>query len=236
MKVTWIRTPEPSERKSSDPLRFLFGSSVCYPPFAKTRRIAAQTIARWRKLTQTSRRKPRMVSAIFFWRFWLFCFLHNLFFFCKASLHTVQNLLSRQRSLKRIGISCQSIKDTNSFILSQCGRFWFLRLPAYIGGAEGCFLPACMYYIEKPENAFTMLDGKKQKHRDHREASVARSVLISATERLSEPQGGEFSRMADNRCTDRVGNAVGHGFWLFADSILIKHPAFQFLTPARKSP
>ena len=79
-----------------------------------------------------------------------------------------------------------------------------------------------MYYIEKPENAFTMLDGKKQKHRDHREASVARSVLISATERLSEPQGGEFSRMADNRCTDRVGNAVGHGFWLFADSILIK--------------
>ena len=81
-----------------------------------------------------------------------------------------------------------------------------------------------------------MLDGKKQKHRDHREASVARSVLISATERLSEPQSGEFSRMADNRCTDRVGNAVGHGFWLFADSILIKHPAFQFLTPARKPP
>ena len=93
-----------------------------------------------------------------------------------------------------------------------------------------------MYYIEKPENAFTMLDGKKQKHRDHREASVARSVLISATERLSEPQGGEFSRMADNRCTDRVGNAVGHGFWLFADSILSEHPAFQHLTPARKSP
>ena len=53
-----------------------------------------------------------------------------------------------------------------------------------------------------------MLDGKKQKYRDHREASVARSVLISATERLSEPRSGEFSRMADNRCTDRVGNAV----------------------------
>ncbi len=81
-----------------------------------------------------------------------------------------------------------------------------------------------------------MLDGKKQKHRDHREASVARSVLISATERLSEPQGGEFSRMADNRCTDRVGNAVGHGFWLFADSILLRYSAFQLLTPARKSP
>lgn len=93
-----------------------------------------------------------------------------------------------------------------------------------------------MYYIEKPENAFTMLDGKKQKHRDHREASVARSVLISATERLSKPQGGEFSRMADNRCTDRVGNAVGHGFWLFADSILLRYSAFQLLTPARKPP
>ena len=38
-----------AERKSSDPLRFLFGSSVCYPPFAKTRRFTAQTIARWRK-------------------------------------------------------------------------------------------------------------------------------------------------------------------------------------------
>ena len=81
-----------------------------------------------------------------------------------------------------------------------------------------------------------MLDGKKQKHRDHREASVARSVLISATERLFEPQGGEFSRMADNRCTDREGNAVGHGFWLFADSILLRYSAFQLLTPARKSP
>ena len=81
-----------------------------------------------------------------------------------------------------------------------------------------------------------MLDGKKQKHRDHREDSVARSVLISATERLSEPQGGEFSRMTDNRCTDRVGNAVGHGFWFFADSILIKCSVLQFLTPARKPP
>ena len=118
MKVTWIRTPEPSERKSSDPLRFLFGSSVCYPPFAKTRRIAAQTIARWRKLTQTSRRKPRMVSAIFFWRFWLFCFLHNIFFFCKASLCTVQKLLSRQRSLKgRKAVSCQRVK-------TWCEMFW----------------------------------------------------------------------------------------------------------------
>ena len=66
-----------------------------------------------------------------------------------------------------------------------------------------------MYYIEKPENAFTMLDGKKQKHRDHREASVARSVLISATERLSEPQGGEFSRMADNKRSNRTENAGG---------------------------
>ena len=143
MKVTWIRTPEPSERKSSDPLRFLFGSSVCYPPFAKTRRIAAQTIARWRKLTQTSRRKPRMVSAIFFWRFWLFCFLHNIFFFCKASLCTVQKLLSRQRSLKRIGISCQSTKRTRTFLLSWCVKHCFLGFLAYIGGAEGCFLPAC---------------------------------------------------------------------------------------------
>ncbi len=68
-----------------------------------------------------------------------------------------------------------------------------------------------------------MLDSEKQKHRDHCKASVARSVLISATERLSELRSSELSascqRMADHGCTDRVGNAVGHGFWLFADSI-----------------
>ena len=132
-----------AERKSSDPLRFLFGSSVCYPPFAKTRRFTAQTIARWRKRTQTSRRKPRMVSAIFFWSFWLFFFLHNIFCFYKNSLCTVQNRLARQRSLKRIGISSQSTKRTRTFLLSWCGKHCFLGFPAYIGGAEGCFLAAC---------------------------------------------------------------------------------------------
>ena len=87
----------------------------------------------------------------------------------------------------------------------------FLRT---LAGWEAVSFRSVVYRKGKAGECFSMLDSEKQKHRDHREASVARSVLISATERLSEPQGGEFSRMADNRCTDRVGNAVGHGFWL----------------------
>ena len=38
-----------------------------------------------------------------------------------------------------------------------------------------------------------MLDSEKQKHRDHCKASVARSVLISATERLFELRSSELS-------------------------------------------
>ena len=45
--------------RTRDPLRFLLDPCIDYPPFAKTRRIAAQTIARWRKLVQISLRKPR---------------------------------------------------------------------------------------------------------------------------------------------------------------------------------
>ena len=150
-----------------------------------------------------------------------------------------QHESERQRSLKRIGISCQSIKRTRTFLLSWCGKHCFLGFPAYIGGAEGCFLPACMYYIEKPENAFTMLDGKKQKHRDHREASVARSVLISATERLSEPQGGEFSRMADNKRSNRTENAGGQkifflkvlAFWFMLLSFCFRIPLHSLKHP-----
>ena len=45
--------------RTRDPLRFLLDPCIDYPPFAKTRRFAAQTIARWRKLAQISLRKPR---------------------------------------------------------------------------------------------------------------------------------------------------------------------------------
>ena len=45
--------------RTRDPLRFLLDPCIDYPPFAKTRRLAAQTIARWRKLAQISLRKPR---------------------------------------------------------------------------------------------------------------------------------------------------------------------------------
>ena len=41
------------------------------------------------------------------------------------------------------------------------------------------------------------------------EAFVVRFELVSATERLSEPQGGEFSRMADNKRSNRIENAGG---------------------------
>ena len=36
-----------------------------------------------------------------------------------------------------------------------------------------------------------------------------RFELVSATERLSEPQGGEFLRMADNKRSNRIENAGG---------------------------
>ena len=36
-----------------------------------------------------------------------------------------------------------------------------------------------------------------------------RFELVSATERLSEPRSGEFSRMADNKRSNRTENAGG---------------------------
>ena len=36
-----------------------------------------------------------------------------------------------------------------------------------------------------------------------------RFELVSATERLSEPRSGEFSRMADNTRSNRIENAGG---------------------------
>ena len=36
-----------------------------------------------------------------------------------------------------------------------------------------------------------------------------RFELVSATERLSEPRCGEFSRMADNKRSNRIENAGG---------------------------
>ena len=49
--------------RTRDPLRFLLDPCIDYPPFAKTRRFAAQTIARWRKLAQISLRKPGHVRV-----------------------------------------------------------------------------------------------------------------------------------------------------------------------------
>ena len=53
--------------------------------------------------------------------------------------------------------------------------------------------PSAVYRKGKAWECFSMLDSEKQKHRDHCKASVARSVLISATERLSELRSSELS-------------------------------------------
>ncbi len=53
--------------------------------------------------------------------------------------------------------------------------------------------PSAVYRKGKAGECFSMLDSEKQKHRDHCKASVARSVLISATERLSELRSSELS-------------------------------------------
>ena len=42
--------------RTRDPLRFLLDPCIDYPPFAKTRRLAAQTIARTEQKTQGVRR------------------------------------------------------------------------------------------------------------------------------------------------------------------------------------
>ena len=46
------------KRQVCDTLRFLLGLCIYYPPFAKTR-LRLRQFARWRKLAQTSLRKPR---------------------------------------------------------------------------------------------------------------------------------------------------------------------------------
>ena len=57
----------------------------------------------------------------------------------------------------------------------------------------GRLFPSAVYRKGKAGECFSMLDSEKQKHRDHCKASVARSVLISATERLSELRSSELS-------------------------------------------
>ena len=66
----------------------------------------------------------------------------------------------------------------------------FLRT---LAGWEAVSFRSVVYRKGKAGECFSMLDSEKQKHRDHCEASVARSVLISATERLSELRSSELS-------------------------------------------
>ena len=53
-----------------------------------------------------------------------------------------------------------------------------------------------------------------------------RFELVSATERLSEPQGGEFSRMADNKRSNRTENAGGSEDFLSEGSGVLIHVTF----------
>ena len=66
----------------------------------------------------------------------------------------------------------------------------FLRT---LAGREAVSFRSVVYRKGKAGECFSMLDSEKQKHRDHCKASVARSVLISATERLSELRSSELS-------------------------------------------
>ena len=52
-----------------------------------------------------------------------------------------------------------------------------------------------------------------------------RFELVSATERLSEPRCGEFSRMADNKRSNRTENAGGSEDFLSEGSGVLIHAA-----------
>ena len=71
------------------------------------------------------------------------------------------------------------------------------------------------------------------------EAFVVRFELVSATERLSEPRCGEFSRMADNKRSNRTENAGGQkifflkvlAFWFMLLSFCFRIPLHSLKHP-----
>ena len=67
-------------KQSSDTLRFLFGSLVCYPPFACTRLFEAQTAAPWGGSIANLTTEALLSSVRFvFESLWLFLFTYHMY-------------------------------------------------------------------------------------------------------------------------------------------------------------
>ena len=101
-------------------------------------------------------------------------------------------LSSLLRTLKQKSISCQSIKRHTHFCVILMRKVLIYKISC-VHWRAGRLFPSAVYRKGKAGECFSMLDSEKQKHRDHCKASVARSVLISATERLSELRSSELS-------------------------------------------
>ena len=91
----------------------------------------------------------------------------------------------------------------------------------FCGNCSFCTLPnvfACQNSLKHFASHFYTLAGNtyplqrplaREELLDCAQGSLTEKELVSATERLSEPQGGEFSRMADNKRSNRIENAGG---------------------------
>ena len=101
-------------------------------------------------------------------------------------------LSSLLRTLKQKSISCQSIKRHTHFCVILMRKVLIHKISC-VHWRDGRLFLSAVYRKGKAGECFSMLDSEKQKHRDHCKASVARSVLISATERLSELRSSELS-------------------------------------------
>ena len=110
----------------------------------------------------------------------------------RKSEKTYFPLSSLLKTLKQKCIFCQSTKRHTYFCVIFMRKVLIHKISC-VHWRAGRLFPSAVYRKEKAGECFSMLDSEKQKHRDHCQASVARSVLISATERLSELRSSELS-------------------------------------------
>ena len=91
-------------KQSSDTLRFLFGSLVCYLPFAETRLFEAQTAARGRKHRKPHDGSLAIVSTI-----------------CFRIIMAVLIYIPHVPQISRILFA----HEQTGFILPRCGHYFF---------------------------------------------------------------------------------------------------------------
>ena len=110
----------------------------------------------------------------------------------RKSEKTYFPLSSLLKTLKQKCIFCQSTKRHTYFCVIFMRKVLIHKISC-VHWRGGRLFPSAVYRKGKAGECFSMLDSEKQKHRDHCKYSVARSVLISATERLSELRSSELS-------------------------------------------